>query len=125
MEKQHKAIGVANSVFSSAIDGVESSKEDVEIAYKFATEFKEKLIEVGTNKRFVRMIEDKTLTFGPKRKGPNILINKFLHKEESFFQRIYKQAELHLGVHQPEVATGEAEKADKRVKDQAERFFKV
>ena len=111
MEKQHKAIGVANSVFSSAIDGVESSKE--------------KLIEVGTNKRFVRMIEDKTLTFGPKRKGPNILINKFLHKEESFFQRIYKQAEVHLGVHQPEVATGEAEKADKRVKDQAERFVKV
>jgi len=31
------------------------------------------------------MIEEKTLSFGPKRKGPNILINKYLKKEESFF----------------------------------------
>jgi hypothetical protein len=38
-----------------------------------------------TNKRFIRMIEEKTLAFGPKRKGPNILLNKYLDKEDSYF----------------------------------------
>ena len=36
------------------------------------------------------MIEDKTSVFGPKRKGPNILINKFLRTEDSFFHKILK-----------------------------------
>lgn len=35
------------------------------------------------------MIEEKTAGFGPKRKGPNLLINKYMKKEESFFQKVY------------------------------------
>lgn len=34
------------------------------------------------------MIEDNCSCFGPKRKGPNILINKYLQKEESFFYKL-------------------------------------
>ena len=60
------------------------------MAIKFITEFKEKLIENKVNKRLIRMIEDKTSVFGPKRKGPNILINKFLRTEDSFFHKILK-----------------------------------
>ena len=52
---------------------------------KFAREFKELLVEMKTNKRLVRFIEEKTVCFGPKRKGPNLLINKFMKKEDSFF----------------------------------------
>lgn len=51
----------------------------------------------GTNKRLRKMIEEKTLSFGPKRKGPNILINKYLKKSESFFGKICEQAEKYLG----------------------------
>jgi hypothetical protein len=40
------------------------------------------------NKRLIRMIEEKTLGFGPKRKGPNILINTMLRREDSFFWRL-------------------------------------
>lgn len=36
------------------------------------------------------MIEEHTSCFGPKRKGPNILINKYLKKEESFFFKLKK-----------------------------------
>lgn len=43
------------------------------------------LIDKNTNKKLIRLIEEKTAGFGPKRKGPNILINKYLKKEDSFF----------------------------------------
>ena len=71
---------------------------DVRIAYDFAVEFKRMLMVTKTNKRFIRLIEEKTLAFGPKRKGPNILLNKFIDKEDSFFQKIYIQAKNHLGI---------------------------
>jgi len=78
-----------NLVVQSVNDDFEPRKEDVEIAFKFAQDFKQQLINHGTNKRLLRMIEEKTLSFGPKRKGPNILINKYLRKKDSFFQKIY------------------------------------
>ena len=34
--------------------------------------------EFKTKKRLIRLIEGKTACFGPKKKGPNILINKYL-----------------------------------------------
>ena len=40
------------------------------------------------NKRLVRWIKEYTLSFGPKRKGPNMLINKLNNKEDSFFYRL-------------------------------------
>jgi hypothetical protein len=61
---------------------------DVEIAYSFCTEFFELLTEKAINKRLIRLIKDKTVSFGPKRKGPNLLINKFMKSEESMFQRL-------------------------------------
>lgn len=38
------------------------------------------------------MIDEKTVVFGPKRKGPNILMNKFMNKEDSIFFKIKKLA---------------------------------
>ena len=42
-------------------------------------------MEHKTNRKLIRLIEEKTVSFGPKRKGPNLLINKCLRKEDSFF----------------------------------------
>lgn len=84
-------------------DGIQPKKEEVEVAYKFMKEFQNELQTRGTNKRFLRMIFERTISFGPKRKGPNMLINKFITKEQSFFARIQKLAEDLLGV-QPELS---------------------
>jgi ribosome assembly protein 1 len=69
------------------------------------------------------MIEEKTMAFGPKRKGPNILLNKFLEKEESFFQKIYQTAEKVLEI--PRESVVDIKKEERRQKEQEERFDKV
>lgn len=51
-------------------------------------DFNTKINASGMNKRIIRLIQNKTVCFGPKRKGPNILINKFIKKEDSFFYRL-------------------------------------
>jgi hypothetical protein len=79
-------------------DGFEPKREEVEIAWKFLQEFKGQLETYKTNKRLKRMLEEKTLSFGPKRKGPNILLNKYLKKSESFFGKISQQAHKYLGI---------------------------
>jgi hypothetical protein len=48
------------------------------------------MVEFKTKKKLIRMIEEHTVGFGPKKKGPNILINKYLRKDESFFSRLEK-----------------------------------
>jgi len=79
-------------------DGFEPKKEEVEIAWNFFLEFKGQLETYKTNKRLRRMIEEKTLSFGPKRKGPNVLLNKYLKKSDSFFGKISFQAQKYLGI---------------------------
>jgi hypothetical protein len=54
---------------------------------------------------------EKTLTFGPKRKGPNILVNKYLLKDESFFQKINQMAVKYIGFVED---TGDKVKAERR-----------
>ncbi len=49
-----------------------------------------------TNKRLQRLILDRAVAFGPKRKGPNILLNKFITRDSSFFSSIQKLAEQYL-----------------------------
>ena len=51
-----------------------------------------------------RLLEDKILSFGPKRKGPNILVNRYLRREDSFFQRIHLIAHKVLGTELPVVS---------------------
>ena len=70
----------------------------------------------------MRLIEEKTQIFGPKRKGPNILINKYLRKEDSFFQKIYYLAEKYLQI--PNIVSDPA-KAERRRKEDEEKFIQV
>ena len=65
---------------------------------------------------------EKTLTFGPKRKGPNILINKYLKKDESFFQKINQMAEKYIGSIAEIV---DEKKAERRQKEDEERFQQI
>ena len=85
LEKEHKNIQIANYVKESRNDGDVVTKEQIEIAMKFIEEFKQKLIESKTRLKLIRLIEEKMVCFGPKKKGPNILINKYIDKSESFF----------------------------------------
>lgn len=73
-------------------------QQDVEVASNFCKDFFEILSQKATNKRLIRLIRDKAVCFGPKRKGPNLLINKFIRREESFFQKIKAIVHDQLGL---------------------------
>ena len=46
------------------------------------------MTERNVNKRLIRWIKEQTLAFGPKRKGPNILLNRLMKREDSFFFKL-------------------------------------
>jgi hypothetical protein len=92
LEKKSKELSICNAVVQNVTDGIANKAENVELAYKFYQDFAAEMSSNGTNKRLQRMIEEKTLSFGPKRKGPNMLINKYLKREESFFAKIISEA---------------------------------
>jgi hypothetical protein len=58
--------------------------------------------------------------FGPKRKGPNLLIDKFVKKEESFF-RVLKSL---FGEEEKEIME-QGSKAEKRAMEDIENMKKV
>jgi hypothetical protein len=54
----------------------------------FIANFMDKLQSVKAPKKLMYMIRKQTACFGPKRCGPNILINKFMPECESIFSKI-------------------------------------
>ena len=57
---------------------------------KFLSEFRTRLFENKTDKTLIRMIQDNLQSFGPNINGSNLLLNRFMNKEESLFNRIEK-----------------------------------
>lgn len=55
-------------------------------------DFLHKLSEKGTNKKLMRLIIENLVCFGPKRKGPNLLISRFIDSQQSLVQTIYRAA---------------------------------
>ena len=51
-------------------------------------EFRSRLAETKTDKQLIRLINENLQAFGPHSTGPNLLINKYLPKEESLFYRM-------------------------------------
>lgn len=63
-------------------------EQDVIDIRKFLSEFRQRLIENKTDKTLIRMINDNLQAFGPNTIGSNLLLNRFLTKEESLLHRI-------------------------------------
>ena len=57
---------------------------------RFLSEFRTRLFENKTDKTLIRMIQDNLQSFGPNINGSNLLLNRFMNKEESLFNRIDK-----------------------------------
>ena len=66
------------------------SESDVLDIRRFLNEFRTKLQENKTDKALIRMIYDSLQAFGPGAAGSNLLINRFIKKEESLLFRIEK-----------------------------------
>lgn len=65
-------------------------EQDVIALRRFLSEFRSKLLENKTDKALIRMIYDSLQAFGPNACGSNLLINRFIKKEESLLFRIDK-----------------------------------
>ena len=57
---------------------------------KFLSDFRTRLFENKTDKTLIRMIQNNLQSFGPNINGSNLLLNRFMNKEESLFNRIEK-----------------------------------
>lgn len=55
---------------------------------KFLNEFRQRLVENKTDKTLIRMIYDNLQAFGPNTIGSNLLLNRYMNKEESLLHRI-------------------------------------
>ena len=64
------------------------AESDVIDLRRFLSEFRTKLLESKTDKALIRMIFDSLQAFGPGATGSNLLINRFIKKEESILFRI-------------------------------------
>lgn len=64
------------------------AESDVIDLRRFLSELRTKLLESKTDKALIRMIFDSLQAFGPGATGSNLLINRFIKKEESILFRI-------------------------------------
>lgn len=54
------------------------------------------MTETKTDKALIRMINDSLVCFGPNTTGSNLLLNKYIKKEQSLFFRIEKLLDQQL-----------------------------
>lgn len=71
-----------------SIDAEEIEEQEVIDIRRFIGEFKKRLIETKTDKTLIRLILDNLQAFGPNSHGSNLLINRYMRKEDSLFNRI-------------------------------------
>lgn len=55
---------------------------------KFLSEFRKRLLDNKTDKTLIRMIYDNLQAFGPNTVGSNLLLNRFMNKNESILHKI-------------------------------------
>ena len=63
-------------------------EQDVIDIRKFLSEFRQRLLDNKTDKTLIRMIYDNLQAFGPNTTGSNLLLNRFMNKNESILHRI-------------------------------------
>lgn len=71
-----------------SINAEEIEEQEVIDIRRFIGEFKKRLIDTKTDKTLIRLIVDNLQAFGPNSQGSNLLINRYMRKEDSLFNRI-------------------------------------
>ena len=73
------------------MDNPDIEKKDGYELRSFLSEFRRRLTETKTDKMLIRLINNNIQAFGPHSTGSNILINRFIKREESM---IYKAEQI-------------------------------
>lgn len=89
IEKHEFEISLLNHLVSTWTkkNSMNTLEEEIEIADKFLIEFEQKLIENQLPNKFINLIKQNLVWFGPKRWGPNILINQLIDEKYSLFKK--------------------------------------
>lgn len=93
-QEQKNTIGKISRIV--LIDNAVIEENDVAEIRKFLGEFRRKMTETKTDKALIRMINDSLVGFGPNTTGSNLLLNKYIKKEQSLFFRIEKLLDLQM-----------------------------
>jgi hypothetical protein len=74
-------------------DSEEKIQEDVMKGMKFFDEFEGLMVEHEVSNKIIRVVKNHLVCFGPKRCGPNLLMNHLIDPEDSLFQWLNKMLE--------------------------------
>ena len=58
------------------------------------SEFRKRLIDTKTDKALIRMINDNLQAFGPEMNDSNLLLNRYLDKKDSLFNKIESMLDM-------------------------------
>ena len=89
IEKQDSDIALLNHLVSTwnKKNITNSIEEEINIVEKFIKKFEEKLVENQLPHKFIRLIMNNLVWFGPKRWGPNMLMSQLIDENQSLFKR--------------------------------------
>ena len=86
-QEQKEVLGKISRVIQAS-DSANIEQQDIHDIRRFLSEFRRRLLDTKTDKTLIRMIFEQLQSFGPTAKGSNLLINKYLRKEESLIYRL-------------------------------------
>ena len=97
LEAHEKQLEIMNHIISTwwKHDILSSLELEVKDTEAFIESFKQKLIDTKTSNRVLKIMNKKLVCFGPKRIGPNILINQLLDDSECLFER-FERLKAHV-----------------------------
>ena len=76
--------------------------EDAKDIRRFLKEFRDRLAEAKTDKQLIRMINENLQAFGPHSTGSNLLINRYLPKQDSLLCKMDTLLAMQAGDQQEE-----------------------
>ena len=88
LEDSHQQAVIAKITKLVQVNQPVIEEQDVIDIRKFLSEFRQRLIDNKTDKTLIRMINDNLQAFGPNTIGSNLLLNRFMTKDESLLHRI-------------------------------------
>lgn len=105
IEKKENEISILNHLVAtwSKKNQTSTIEEEIKLADNFVDEFLKKVEETNVSNKLVQLLKRYLVCFGPKRCGPNLLINQLIEEKASLFQR-FEALKKHFGMEssQPE-----------------------
>jgi len=89
LEKKQEDIKLLNHLVTtrSKSNPVSTIEDELKVANNFLIEFEKKLVDTEVPNRLIQLIKRYLICFGPKRCGPNMMINQLIEESDGLFEK--------------------------------------